>query len=89
MGNTVVWKPAPTQTLAAYYTMRLLEAAGLPPGVINMVTGARQRRLRRGARRPRPGRHPLHRLDAASFQRLWQQVGGNIAGYRIVPPAGR
>jgi 1-pyrroline-5-carboxylate dehydrogenase len=39
MGNTVVWKPAPTQQLAAHFTMRLLEAAGLPPGVINMVTG--------------------------------------------------
>ncbi|MGH3759691.1 L-glutamate gamma-semialdehyde dehydrogenase [Actinophytocola sp.] len=39
MGNTVVWKPSPTQQLAAYYTMRVLEAAGLPPGVINMVTG--------------------------------------------------
>ena len=31
MGNTVVWKPAATQQLAAHYTMRLLEAAGLPP----------------------------------------------------------
>ena len=39
MGNTVVWKPSPTQQLAAHLTMRLLEAAGLPPGVINMVTG--------------------------------------------------
>jgi 1-pyrroline-5-carboxylate dehydrogenase len=39
MGNTVLWKPAPTQQLAAHYTMRLLEAAGLPPGVINMITG--------------------------------------------------
>ena len=39
MGNTVVWKPSPTQQLAAHYTMQLLEAAGLPPGVINMVTG--------------------------------------------------
>ena len=39
MGNTVVWKPAPTQQFAAHYTMRLLEEAGLPPGVINMVTG--------------------------------------------------
>ena len=42
MGNTVVWKPAVTQQLAAHYTMRLLEAAGLPPGVINMVTGTGQ-----------------------------------------------
>src|SRR6476646_8188312 len=39
MGNTVVWKPSPTQSLSAHYTMRLLEAAGLPPGVINLVTG--------------------------------------------------
>jgi 1-pyrroline-5-carboxylate dehydrogenase len=39
MGNTVVWKPSPTQALAAHYTMRLFEAAGLPPGVINLVTG--------------------------------------------------
>ncbi len=39
MGNVVVWKPAPTQQLAAHYFMRLLEEAGLPPGVVNMVTG--------------------------------------------------
>ena len=39
MGNTVVWKPSPTQQLAAHYTMRLFEAAGLPAGVINLVTG--------------------------------------------------
>jgi 1-pyrroline-5-carboxylate dehydrogenase len=39
MGNTVVWKPSPTQQFAAEFTMRLFEEAGLPPGVINMVTG--------------------------------------------------
>ncbi|WP_426507763.1 L-glutamate gamma-semialdehyde dehydrogenase [Dactylosporangium sp. McL0621] len=39
MGNTVLWKPSPTQQLAAHYTMRLFEAAGLPPGVINLITG--------------------------------------------------
>ena len=39
MGNVVVWKPSPTQQLSAHYLMRLLEAAGLPPGVINLVTG--------------------------------------------------
>ncbi len=39
MGNTVVWKPAPTQQFAAHYLMELLTAAGLPPGVINLVTG--------------------------------------------------
>ena len=39
MGNTVIWKPATTQSLAAVVTMRLLEAAGLPPGVINLLPG--------------------------------------------------
>src|SRR5688572_29015859 len=39
MGNTVVWKPSLTQAHSAHYTMKLLEAAGLPPGVINMVHG--------------------------------------------------
>ena len=43
LGNTVVWKPGPTQQFAAHFTMRLFEAAGLPPGVINMVTGAARR----------------------------------------------
>src|SRR5205823_2967980 len=39
MGNTVVWKPASSAMLSAYYIVKLLEAAGLPPGVINMVPG--------------------------------------------------
>ena len=39
MGNTVVWKPASTAALSAWYTLRLLEEAGLPPGVINLVFG--------------------------------------------------
>ena len=62
MGNTVLWKPAPTQQLSAHYTMRLLEAAGLPPGVINMVTGDGRAVSEVALRAPRPGRHPLHRL---------------------------
>ncbi|MGH2808389.1 MAG: aldehyde dehydrogenase family protein, partial [Actinomycetota bacterium] len=39
MGNTVVWKPASSAMLSGYYILRLLEAAGLPPGVINLVPG--------------------------------------------------
>ena len=39
MGNTVIWKPSPTQQLAAHLTMELLEEAGMPPGVINMLPG--------------------------------------------------
>ncbi|WP_167477648.1 L-glutamate gamma-semialdehyde dehydrogenase [Nocardia arthritidis] len=84
MGNTVVWKPSPTQTLAAYHTMRLLEAAGLPPGVINMVTGdgvelsevaLADRRL--------AGIHFTG--STKTFQFLWQQVGANIGRYDCYP----
>src|SRR5438477_7185905 len=39
MGNTVVWKPASTAAYAAHVIMELLEAAGLPPGVVNLVLG--------------------------------------------------
>jgi 1-pyrroline-5-carboxylate dehydrogenase len=39
MGNVVLWKPSPTQQLAAHFTMRLLEEAGLPLGVANLLTG--------------------------------------------------
>ncbi|AUG77521.1 1-pyrroline-5-carboxylate dehydrogenase [Kitasatospora sp. MMS16-BH015] len=39
LGNTVVWRPAPAQTLAAHHLAELLAAAGLPPGVVNLLTG--------------------------------------------------
>jgi 1-pyrroline-5-carboxylate dehydrogenase len=39
MGNTVVWKPAASSMLSSYYLMKLFEAAGVPPGVINLVPG--------------------------------------------------
>jgi 1-pyrroline-5-carboxylate dehydrogenase len=39
MGNTVVWKPASAAVLPAYFLMKILEEAGMPPGVINMVPG--------------------------------------------------
>ena len=63
MGSTVVWKPASTAALSAYYYMRLLQEAGLPDGVINLVYGSGATIGERRAREPRPRRHPLHRLD--------------------------
>jgi 1-pyrroline-5-carboxylate dehydrogenase len=83
MGNTVVWKPSPTQQLAAHYTMRLLEAAGLPPGVVNMVTGY-------GAHSAVALEHPdlagIHFTGStATFRHLWQRVGANIGRYRTYP----
>jgi 1-pyrroline-5-carboxylate dehydrogenase len=84
MGNTVVWKPSPTQQLAAHFTMRLLEAAGLPPGVINMVTG------NGGAVSDVavPDEHlaGIHFTGStATFQHLWKAVGSNIERYRSYP----
>ena len=84
MGNTVVWKPAPTQQLAAHLTMRLLEAAGLPAGVINMLPGdgvaVSEVVL---ADRDLAGIHFTG--STAVFQHLWRTVGENIAGYRTYP----
>ncbi|GAA2798722.1 L-glutamate gamma-semialdehyde dehydrogenase [Kitasatospora aburaviensis] len=84
MGNTVVWKPAPTQTLAAHHLMRLLEAAGLPPGVINLVTGDGQQLS--AVALADPALAGLHFTGStATFQSLWKTVGANIAGYRTYP----
>ncbi|MFS8479110.1 MAG: L-glutamate gamma-semialdehyde dehydrogenase [Micromonosporaceae bacterium] len=84
MGNTVVWKPAPTQQFAAHFTMRLLEAAGLPPGVINMVTGdgiaVSEVAL------TDPDLAGIHFTGSTrTFQLLWRTVGENIDRYRSYP----
>ena len=84
MGNTVVWKPSPTQTFAAYLTMQLLEAAGLPAGVINLLAGdglavsdvvLADRRM--------AGIHFTG--STATFQHLWREVGSNIDRYDTYP----
>ncbi len=84
MGNVVVWKPAETQSLAAYHLARLFEAAGVPPGVINVVHGDG----------PSVGdactRHPefagLHFTGSTRvFQSFYRAVGDNIARYRTYP----
>jgi 1-pyrroline-5-carboxylate dehydrogenase len=84
MGNVVVWKPSPTQQLAAHHTMRLLEAAGLPPGVINLVTGSGQAVSSVALRHPDlAGIHFTG--STGTFQHLWRTVGENISGYRAYP----
>jgi len=84
MGNTVVWKPSPTQTLSAFYLMRVLEAAGLPPGVINMVTGDGQQ-LSQVALAD-PALAGLHFTGSTgTFQTLWKTIGANIGSYRSYP----
>jgi 1-pyrroline-5-carboxylate dehydrogenase len=84
MGNTVVWKPSITQTLSAYLTMQLLEAAGLPPGVINLVAGDGFAVSDVVLADPRlAGIHFTG--STATFQHLWQQVGANIGRYHSYP----
>ncbi|MEU6991236.1 L-glutamate gamma-semialdehyde dehydrogenase [Streptomyces sp. NPDC046465] len=84
MGNVVVWKPSPTQTHAAVLLMQLLEEAGLPKGVINLVTGdgiavsevALEHRDLAG----------IHFTGSTpTFQHLWKTVGENIKKYRTYP----
>ncbi|MBF9071257.1 L-glutamate gamma-semialdehyde dehydrogenase [Streptacidiphilus fuscans] len=84
MGNTVVWKPSPTQQFAAHLLMQLLEEAGLPKGVINMVTG--DGLAVSEVVLPHPDLAGIHFTGStATFQHLWKSVGENIASYRTYP----
>ncbi|MFK5645688.1 L-glutamate gamma-semialdehyde dehydrogenase [Ornithinimicrobium sp. LYQ121] len=84
MGNTVVWKPATTQTRAAAVLMDLLVEAGLPDGVVNMVTGSG----------PAISEVLLGHRDLAGihftgstrvFNDFWHQIGSNLSTYRSYP----
>ncbi len=84
MGNTVVWKPAPTQQLSAHFTMRLFEAAGLPPGVINMVTG--DGLAVSDVVLTDPDLAGIHFTGSTTvFRHLWREVGAHIDRYRAYP----
>ena len=84
MGNTVVWKPAATAALSNYMVMRLLEAAGLPPGVINFVPGdSRQISERVLADRGLAGIHFTG--STAVFQTLWKGVASRLEQYASYP----
>jgi 1-pyrroline-5-carboxylate dehydrogenase len=84
MGNTVVWKPSPTQQFAAHHLMALLTEAGLPAGVINMVTG--DGRAVSDELLADPNLAGIHFTGStAVFQHLYATVGANIAGYRSYP----
>jgi 1-pyrroline-5-carboxylate dehydrogenase len=84
MGNTVVWKPASTAMLSAYYTMQLFQEAGLPDGVINLVYGS-------GKEVGDPALASPHLAgvhftgSTAVFQGMWKTIGNSIAGYRSYP----
>jgi 1-pyrroline-5-carboxylate dehydrogenase len=84
MGNTVVWKPASSAMLSAYYTFRLLEAAGLPPGVINFVPGEAVQIT--NALLDSAELAGVHFTGSTSvFNSMWKKVGENIGRYRSYP----
>ncbi|MER7984642.1 L-glutamate gamma-semialdehyde dehydrogenase [Streptomyces noursei] len=84
MGNVVVWKPSPTQTFAAVLLMRLLEEAGLPPGVINLVTGDGKDVSEVAL--THPDLAGIHFTGSTkTFQYLWKTVGTNIEKYKTYP----
>jgi len=84
MGNTVIWKPSPTQQLAASLTMELLEEAGMPPGVINMLPGDGLEVSK--VTMTHPDLAGIHFTGSTpTFQSLWRTIGENISGYRAYP----
>ena len=84
MGNTVIWKPASTAIFSAYFVYKLLEEAGLPPGVINMVPGP-------GPSIGGPVLDSSHFAglhftgSTGTFQYMWRTIGKNIARYHTYP----
>jgi len=83
-GNTVIWKPASTAIYPAYFIMKILQEAGLPDGVINMLPGSGKE----------VGDHVLNNQSLAGvhftgstevFQHIWRTIGNNISSYRSYP----
>ncbi len=84
MGNVIVWKPAETQIYSAQVIMELFEAAGLPKGVINMVTVS-GREISNVVFQDEnfAGLHFTGSTDV--FRTLWKGIGNNIEKYRSYP----
>lgn len=84
MGNTAIWKPASSAVFSGYYIMKLLEEAGLPPGVINFIPGSG----------PTIGNPAIAHADFAGvhftgstgvFHGMWRAIGTNINTYKCYP----
>jgi 1-pyrroline-5-carboxylate dehydrogenase len=84
MGNTVLWKPASSAVVSGYHVMRLLEKAGMPPGVINFLPG-------RGSKvgnpvMAQPGLAGIHFTGSTSvFHGMWKTIGDHVDRYRTYP----
>lgn len=84
MGNVALLKPAATSVLSAYYMIKLLEAAGLPPGVINFIPGSGQKIG--DVVFNDPNFAGLHFTGSTQvFQSMWKIIGSNINKYKTYP----
>ena len=84
MGNVVLWKPSATALLSSWYTMQLLEEAGLPPGVINFIPGdAAMISDIALAHRDLAGVHFTG--STAVFNSMWKTIGSNMGTYKSYP----
>jgi len=84
MGNTIVWKPATSAVLSNYHLMRVLQEAGMPPGVINFVPAAGSRMGRVAL--ARPDLAGIHFTGSnGTFNHLWKAVANNLERYRSYP----
>jgi 1-pyrroline-5-carboxylate dehydrogenase len=84
MGNVVLWKPASSAVLNAHYILKLLEEAGLPPGVINLLPGD-ARTISEGVM-AHPDFAGVHFTGSTGvFNGMWKQIGANVANYRGYP----
>jgi 1-pyrroline-5-carboxylate dehydrogenase len=84
MGNTVIWKPASSAMVSAYYLMKLLEEAGLPPGVINFVPGdAALISDKLLSHRDLAGVHFTG--STAVFNSMWKTIGASMSRYKSYP----
>jgi 1-pyrroline-5-carboxylate dehydrogenase len=84
MGNVVLWKPSEKQVLAAHYTMQVLEAAGLPPGVINLLHGDGALAVDVATRSEHfAGLHFTG--STAVLKGIWRTIGERIETYRSYP----
>lgn len=84
MGNTVIWKPSRTTILSGYYIARLLEEAGLPPGVINFVPGE-SADITDIVLNHRDFAGVHFTGSTAVFQSFWRTIGENVPNYRSYP----
>jgi 1-pyrroline-5-carboxylate dehydrogenase len=84
MGGVSIWKPASSAMLSAYYVFKVLEAAGMPPGVINFLPGSAG--MITDALLASPQLAGIHFTGSTEvFQNMWKTVGQNIAQYQSYP----